>query len=139
MLTLVVNGYTTSIDFKELFVGNIKFLKNAIKGFSILQLNKLKEGFFVDGEKNKYSVRYDEINLLFKEVSDPIFQAVDIELSESERDVYWDILVDGIKDYKKQVKDEKREKAKPEVYDVVKEENVPEDSQENVSEYVNTE
>lgn len=105
-LILVVNGYTTTIKFEDLFVGNTKRLKKGIKGHSILQGHDLVDGFLIDGDDNKYSLYFNEKNILFKEVTEPIIQDYDITLSDTDYDIYLDILIDGIKQYKEQVKED---------------------------------
>lgn len=98
-LVLVVNGYTTDIKIGDLFVGNVKILKNGIKGFSILQNHKLESGFLVDGDDNRYSLWINGKNLLFDEILDPTFQSSDIKLSEVKENKYLDVLIDGIKQF----------------------------------------
>ncbi len=101
-LILVVNGYTTTIKFEDLFVGNTKRLKNSIKGHSILQGHDLVDGFLIDGDDNKYSLYFNEKNILFKKVNEPIIQALDIDLSDTDHDKYLDVLIDGIKQCREQ-------------------------------------
>lgn len=114
-LTLVVNGYTTTIKFEDLFVGNVKRYKTGVKGHSILQSHKLEDGFLLDGNDNKYSLYFNGKNIKFKEVTEPTFFDKDIELEDDDYNRYLDILLNGIEQSKSQEKDDKVEDTNEEV------------------------